>query len=124
MQAHCVIEEDVLCIETFEECAHAHILYMSTLYVGTTLICSILKLGNGQSMVWACHILCEPQVLRNLQLFSKLTSQNWICLVGKILVSLPPVFCNILEPPNCHIVQNPKKARKVTSAFVFLDIPY
>ena len=35
-------------------------------------------------------------------------SSKWVCLPGKILVSLPPVFCPIFDPPNAPIRQNPK----------------
>jgi len=38
--------------------------------------------------------------------------QKWVCLAGKISVSLPPVFRLILDPPNAHIRQNPKSDRE------------
>ena len=41
------------------------------------------------------------------------SSQNRACLVWKILVDLGRVFCTYLEPPNSHIMQNPKIDRKL-----------
>jgi len=39
---------------------------------------------------------------RNRQLRPKTTSQNWVCLFDKCLVSLPRECCT-LEAPNAHV---------------------
>jgi len=44
----------------------------------------------------------------------KCVSQNWVCPVGKVLGSLPRVFCSVLEPANTHLRPNVKNVRKTS----------
>jgi len=36
------------------------------------------------------------------------TSNNCVCMLGKLLASLPREFCPMVEPPEAHIMQNQK----------------
>ena len=40
-------------------------------------------------------------------------SQKWVCLAGKLLVSLAPIFCPILDTPNANKTQNLKHDREL-----------
>ena len=40
---------------------------------------------------------------------------KWVCLAGKISVSLPRPFCSILDPPNANIRQNQKKWSRINT---------
>ena len=60
-------------------------------------------------------IFCFGWVARNV-FFPKGWQNNlpkWVCLAGRILVSLPPLFCPIVDPPNAHIRQNPKNYKEL-----------
>ena len=46
------------------------------------------------------HVISPNGALKN--------SQKWVWLAGRILVSPPPPFCAISDPPNAHKTQNPK----------------
>ena len=48
--------------------------------------------------------------------------QKWVCLAGKILFSLPRVFCPIVDPPNAHIKQHPKFYRELITRKILLYI--
>ena len=62
-------------------------------------------------MDWCCayQMSCKPGVQID-SCVPKTSSQNWLFLVGKILVGLVQVFYTILEPPNAHRMQHPKSA--------------
>ena len=47
-------------------------------------------------------------------------SPKWVCLAGEMLLSIPPPFCPILDPPNAHIRQNPQN----DTEFIFTKITY
>jgi len=51
--------------------------------------------------------------------------QKMICLAGKILVSLPPIFCLVSDPANAHIRHNPKNDQELilkTISYIYIYI--
>ena len=78
------------------------------------------------------HVLRKPTSIWSTYMFSAIWTFNidkkwkfseWACLVPKVLVNSMASFLCYLEPPNCHIMQNPKKYRKLLILLIFLYFP-
>ena len=54
----------------------------------------------------------------------KMISQNWVCLVWKLLPDPVGVFCTLLEPPNAHMRQKPFVRRIIILLYISPIYPF